>query len=229
MKPFFYAVCLAGILTVTAYAADLSTLNERLASAKDTVDQIMMTPDKGIPQEITADATCVAVIPGVKKAAFVVGGEYGRGVVTCRTGHGWSAPSFVTISGGSLGFQIGGESTDVILVAVNDKGLQHLLKNKFKLGADAAVAAGPVGRHATAGTDWKLNAELLSYSRSKGLFAGIDLGGAVVTQSDEDTRAFYGSSMSFENILTGNVPVPTGASPFVTTVAKYFVSSKANS
>lgn len=226
MKKLFSAVCLAGLMTVSAYAADLSTLNERLASAKATVDEIMMTPDKGIPQEIAGSATCVAVIPGVKKAAFVVGGEYGRGVVTCRTGHGWSAPSFMTTSGGSFGFQIGAQSTDVILVAVNQKGLQDLLKNKFKIGADAAAAAGPVGRHATAGTDWKLNAELLSYSRSKGLFAGIDLSGVVVKQSDDDTRAFYGKEISYQNILQGNVVVPAGAKAFVRTVAKYFVTSK---
>jgi len=229
MKRIFSAVCLAGILTVSAYADDMGKLTDRLASATATVQEIMGTPDKGIPQEIVADATCLAVIPGVKKAAFVIGGEYGRGVVTCRTGHGWSAPAFITSSGGSFGFQIGAQSTDVILVAMNQKGLQDLLKNKFKIGADAAASAGPVGRNAKAGTDWKLNAELLTYSRSKGLFAGIDLDGVVVSQSADDTRTFYGSDMPFETILKGNIAVPSAAKMFVSTVAKYFVISKANS
>jgi SH3 domain-containing YSC84-like protein 1 len=229
MKRILSAVCLAGILTVSAYADDMGKLTDRLANATATVQEIMGTPDKGIPQEIIADATCLAVIPGVKKAAFVIGGEYGRGVVTCRTGHGWSAPAFITSSGGSFGFQIGAQSTDVILVAMNQKGLQDLLKNKFKIGADAAASAGPVGRNAKAGTDWKLNAELLTYSRSKGLFAGIDLDGVVVSQSGDDTRTFYGSDMPFETILKGNIAVPSAAKMFVSTVAKYFVISKANS
>jgi lipid-binding SYLF domain-containing protein len=161
----------------------------------------------------------------MKKAAFVVGGQYGQGVVTCRTGHGWSAPVFFRIAGGSFGFQIGGQATDLVLVAVNQKGFQDLLKNKVKLGGDASAAAGPVGRNAQAGTDWKLNAELLTYSRAKGLFAGIDLSGDEVSQNVEDTTTFYnGANNSFESILKGNVAVPPSAKPFVRTVAKYFHS-----
>jgi lipid-binding SYLF domain-containing protein len=197
-----------------------------LSAAKKTLDEIMMTPDKGVPQEIMQQATCVGVIPGLKKAAFVVGGEYGRGVVTCRTGHGWSAPAFITLSGGSFGFQIGGQSTDLVLVAVNDKGFQDLLKNKFKIGGDAAASAGPVGRNSQAATDWELNAGLLTYSRSRGLFAFTDLNGIVVSHSKDDTQAFYGAPYGFEEILKGNVLPPSGAKPFVRTVAKYFMTSQ---
>jgi len=186
----------------------------------------MMTPDKGIPTQILQQATCVAVVPSLKKAAFVVGGQYGQGVVTCRTGHGWSAPVFIRMAGGSFGFQIGGQSTDLVLIAVNDKGFQDLLKNKFKIGGDAAASAGPVGRNAQAGTDWKLSAELLTYSRSKGLFAGIDLDGTVVDQNTDDTNTYYGQPHSFEDILHGNVLPPDSAKPFLRTVVKYFVRSQ---
>jgi lipid-binding SYLF domain-containing protein len=158
----------------------------------------------------------------LKKGALIFGAEYGRGVVTCRTGHGWSAPAFITVGGGSFGLQLGGESTDLVLVAVNEKGFQDLLKSKFKIGGDASAAAGPVGRNAAASTDWKLNAELLTYSRSKGLFAGVDLTGTSVTQSTDDTTTYYGAPHSFEDILKGNVPVPEDARPFVRTVARYF-------
>jgi lipid-binding SYLF domain-containing protein len=161
----------------------------------------------------------------MKKAAFVVGGSYGQGVVTCRTGHGWSAPAFIRISGASFGFQLGGQSTDLVLVAVNDRGMQDLLKNKVKLGADAAAAAGPVGRNTQASTDWKLGAELLTWSRSRGLFAGIDLNGDVVDQNADDTRTFYGADIPFETILKGSTPVPAGAAArFSKTVSRYFHS-----
>jgi len=207
---------------------DTAKLTERLTDASNVIQQIMATPDKGIPQSILAGASCVVVIPGYKKAAFVVGGQYGQGVATCRTPKGWSAPVFVQLAGGSFGFQIGGQSTDLVLVAMNQQGLQDMLKNKFKLGGDAAVAAGPVGRNAQAGTDWKLNAEFLSYSRSKGLFAGINLDGTVLSQNSEDTRTMYGSNIPFETVLKGNQATPVAARPFVRTVAHYFVKSKAN-
>ena len=168
----------------------------------------------------------MAVVPGLIKGAFVFGGQYGQGVVTCRTGHGWSAPVFIRMAGGSFGFQIGGQSTDLVLVAVNDKGLQDLLKNKFKIGGDASAAAGPVGRAGQASTDWKMNAELLSYSRNKGLFAGIDLDGTSVSQNKEDTELYYGAPEHFETVLKGEVEVPPGAEPFVRTVAQYFVEAK---
>src|ERR1700734_1684498 len=194
MKQIFAILCVVGIslTTLSAYAADdKATLDARIQSAKDVLDDIMATPDKAIPNQIMSQATCVAVVPSVKKGAFLVGAEYGQGVVTCRTGHGWSAPAFIVIAGGSFGFQIGGQSTDLVLVAVNDKGFQDLLKNKFKIGGDASAAAGPVGRDSPAPTDWKLTAELLTYSRARGLFAGIDLTGAVVNQKNDPTRPFY--------------------------------------
>ena len=160
------------------------------------------------------------------KGAFIFGAQYGQGVVTCRTGHGWSAPVFIRMAGGSFGFQIGGQSTDLILVAVNDRGFQDLLKDKFKIGGDASAAAGPVGRNGTASTDWKMSAELLSYSRNKGLFAGIDLDGTSVSQNSADTETYYGRSHHFEAILKGEVEVPPGAVPFVRDVAQNFVRAK---
>lgn len=223
-------VCSAAALTTastTAYAAsDKAKLVERLQDAQAVVTQIMAAPDKGIPSSILANANCVTVVPSYKKAAFVVGAQYGQGVVTCRTPNGWSAPVFVQLAGGSFGFQIGVQGTDLIILAMNDRGLQDMLKNKFKIGADAAASAGPVGRNAQAGTDWKMNAELLTYSRSKGLFAGIDLDGSVLSQNEDDTRVMYGAAIPFETILKGNKGTPDEARPFVRTVAKYFVEAK---
>jgi len=225
MKKLIAAFCLAGAATLSAHAAaDKATLDSRVQAATDTIRQIMSVPDKAIPDKITQQATCIGVVPGLKKGAFIFGAEYGRGIVTCRTGHGWSAPAFITFGGGSFGLQLGGQSTDVVLVAVNDKGFQDLLKSKFKIGGDAAASAGPVGRNSQAATDWKLNAELLTYSRSKGLFAGVDLTGTSVTQSTDDTTTYYGAPHTFEEILKGNVPVPDDAKTFVRTVARYFSS-----
>ena len=212
----------------TAHASDMDKLNSRLNGAADVIHEIMSTPDKGIPQSILAGAKCVVVIPSYKKAAFVVGGQYGQGVATCRTRMGWSAPVFVKLTGGSFGFQIGGQATDLVLVAMNDRGLQDMLKNKFKIGGDAAASAGPVGRNAQAGTDWKLNAEFLTYSRSKGLFAGIDLDGTVLDDNNEDMRAQYGADLPFSQVLAGQTPTPPNAVNFVHTVAKFFVVSKDN-
>ncbi len=222
-------LCLAGALTLSANAAsEKATLDSRIQAATTTIQEIMNVPDKGVPDSIARNATCIAVIPGLKKGAFIFGAEYGRGVVTCRTGHGWSAPAFITLGGGSFGFQLGGEETDVVLVAVNDKGFQDLLKSKFKIGGDAAAAAGPVGRNSQASTDILLKAELLTYSRSRGLFAGIDLTGTSVSQSKDDTTVYYGTPYTYEDILKGISPppdqIPDGAKPFVRTVAKYFTS-----
>ncbi len=207
-------------------ATDKAKLDDRLNSAKSVISEIMATPDKGIPTEILAGASCVVVVPSYKKAAFVVGGQYGQGAATCRTSKGWSAPVFVQLAGGSFGFQIGGQSTDLVLIAMNQNGLQDMLKNKFKIGADAAASAGPVGRNAQAGTDWKMNAEFLTYSRSKGLFAGLDLDGTVLSQNADDTRTYYGADVPFEQVLKGNQATPATAQPFVRTVAKYFVMAK---
>jgi lipid-binding SYLF domain-containing protein len=211
-----------------ARAADTPKLDERLNAAADVIQQIAAAPDNGIPNSILSGATCVVVVPSYKKGAFVLGAQYGQGVATCRTPRGWSAPVFVRLSGGSFGWQIGGQSTDLVLVAMNQRGLQDMLKNKFKIGGDAAASAGPVGRNAQAGTDWKLNAEFLTYSRSKGLFAGLDLTGTVLEQNEDDMTAEYGHPIRFETALDGNVPVPPNARHFVSTVARYFVVSKAN-
>jgi lipid-binding SYLF domain-containing protein len=213
--------------TLSSFAQDDQVkVDERLTSAQAVMNEIMATPDKGIPRGILAGATCVTVIPAYKKGAFVVGAQYGQGVSTCRTPNGWSAPVFVQLAGGSFGWQIGGQSTDLVLIAMNQNGLQDMLKNKVKLGADAAASAGPVGRNAQAGTDWKLNAEFLTYSRSKGLFAGLDLDGTVLSQNQDATREEYNSDIPFKTILEGNVPTPVNARPFVHTVARYFVNAK---
>ena len=212
---------------IAAYAASTrEDLQTRIDAAKLVIDQIMNAQDRTIPMGILKAATCVAVVPGLKKGAFLVGAQYGQGVVTCRTGHGWSAPVFIRMEGGSFGFQIGGQSTDLVLIAVNDRGLQDLLKSKFKIGGDASAAAGPVGRSSQASTDWKLSAELLSYSRNKGLFAGIDLDGTSVSQNTEDTETYLGGPHDFEKILRGDVAVPTGAETFVRTVAHAFVDAR---
>jgi SH3 domain-containing YSC84-like protein 1 len=217
----------AGTSLTAAAASSKKDLDTRLDAATRVINEVMAVPDKAIPDEITQKATCIGVVPSMKKGAFFVGGQYGQGVVTCRTPHGWSAPVFFRIAGASFGLQFGGQATDLVLVAVNDKGFQDLLKNKVKLGGDAAAAAGPVGRNAQAGTDWKLNAEILTYSRSKGLFAGIDLTGDDVSQNTEDTTTFYnGNNSAYEDILKGTVPVSPSAKPFVRTVAKYFHSAQ---
>jgi len=230
MKKIAVFVCGLAVIggSMSARAQDdKAKIVDRLSAAGQVVDEIMATPDKGIPSGILAGASCVVVIPSYKKGAFVVGAQYGQGVATCRTPSGkWSAPVCVQLAGGSFGFQIGGQATDLVLVAMNQQGLQDMLKNKFKLGADAAASAGPVGRNAQAGTDWKLNAEFLSYSRSKGLFAGINLDGTVLSQNQDDTRALYGADVPFAQILGGKQVTPDEARPFVRTVAKYFVVAK---
>lgn len=213
--------------TLSASAAtDKAQLNERLDNAKNVINEIMKTPDKGIPDSIMRKAKCVAVVPGLKKGAFIIGAEYGQGVVTCRTAHGWSAPAFIRMAGGSFGFQAGGQGTDLVLIAVNDKGMQDLLKDKFKIGGDAAAAAGPVGRNAEASTDIKLGAELLTYSRSKGLLAGIDLKGTSVSQNQDATDTFYGAPHTTNQLLSGSVRVPADAEPFIQTLARYSSASQ---
>jgi lipid-binding SYLF domain-containing protein len=227
MKKIIVSICICFLATSMGFAASSKEdLQNRIDQAKVVLDEIMGAQDRTIPLDILHAATCVAVVPGLVKGAFVFGAQYGQGVVTCRTGHGWSGPVFIRMAGGSFGFQIGGQSTDLVLVAVNSRGFQDLLKSKFKIGGDASAAAGPVGRAGQASTDWKMNAELLSYSRNKGLFAGIDLDGTSVTQNYDDTETYYGAPESFENVLRGNVPVPAGAVSFVRTVAHDFVKAK---
>ena len=226
MKKWIASACFCLTFTCSAFAASRADLQDRIDAAKTVLDQVMGAGDRSIPMNILQQATCVGVVPGLIKGAFVFGAQYGQGVVTCRTGHGWSAPVFIRMAGGSWGLQIGGQSTDLVLVAVNEHGFQDLLKNKFKIGGDAAASAGPVGRNGQAATDWKMSAELLTYSRSKGLFAGIDLDGTVVSQNTDDTELFYGHAYPFDVILKGNVEVPQGAVPFVRGVAHYFVEAK---
>jgi lipid-binding SYLF domain-containing protein len=221
MKRLVVILC-AVAMAVPAFAQSKQKIEERLDAAQEVLNQVMSTPDKQIPDSILKSATCVAVVPGMVKGAFIFGAEYGQGVATCRTGHGWSGPVFIRMAGGSWGFQIGGKGTDLVLVAVNQKGMQDLLNSQFKIGAGASAAAGPVGRDAGASTNWKLQSELLTWSRSKGLFAGVDLSGVSVTQNTGDTDEFYGAPHSFRQVLAGNVPVPEAARPFVRTVAKYF-------
>jgi lipid-binding SYLF domain-containing protein len=211
---------LAFSLVLPALASDRNDDAQRIQKATQVFQEIMNTPDKGIPQELLESAKCIAIIPGEKKVAFVVGGDYGKGLATCRTSHGWSAPLFLAIGGGSVGLQIGGSSTDIVMVFMNDHALQSLLSDKFKIGADATAAAGPVGRHAAAGTDVKLNAEILTYSRSKGAFAGISLDGAVVQADRSGDQAMYGAAASRQEILNGSVPVPASAQPLVTEISK---------
>lgn len=224
MKKLILAACAVTLVASQSFAATThEKLVNRLNNATEVINQIMATPDSAIPNSILSDATCVAVVPGFKKAAFVVGGDYGQGVVTCRDrNHRWSAPAFIQMTGGSWGLQIGGQSTDLVLIAVNQRGMQDLLNSKFKIGGTASAAAGPVGRTAAADTNLTLHSELLTYSRSRGLFAGIDLSGTVVHQNADDTRAFYGSDRPFDTILKGYVATPPAARPFVRTIAKYF-------
>jgi lipid-binding SYLF domain-containing protein len=192
----------------------------RLQSSVDVIHAIMATPDKGIPQEVLNDAKCIVVVPNLIKGGFVFGGKHGRGVASCRTAEGWSAPAFVSVGGGSAGLQIGVEGVDLVMLVMNDQGFQQLLSSKFELTGEGSVAAGPVGRHASAGTDWKMTTEVLSYSRSKGVFAGLTLEGAVVEQDNDSTRAIYGKQLEFRNILSGKVATPKSAEPFMKAVAE---------
>jgi len=222
------AVLLIACFAVAARAADdqQERLDGRLDAARNVLESIMSTPDRAIPDGIARHARCIAVVPGVVKGAFIVGAEYGQGVVTCRTRHGWSGPVFIRLAGGSFGFQIGGQGTDLVLVAINDKGFQDLLHDKFKIGADASAAAGPVGRNAQASTDISMRAELLTWSRSHGIFAGIDLSGATVNQNTPDTDALYGGDHNFSMILHGAVPPPPQAEGFLHAVRQYFGEAK---
>jgi len=193
---------------------------DRLRMSSDTLHAMINAPDKGIPEEVIADAKCIVIVPHLVKGGFIVGAEHGRGIATCRTSTGWSAPAFVSIGGGSWGLQIGVEGVDLVMLVMNDGGLQHLLSSKFRIGGDASASAGPVGRHASAGTDWKLNTEILTYSRSKGAFAGITLNGAVVEQDDDSTFAIYGRNASFHSILAGQVHAPKSTHSFMAAIAQ---------
>ncbi|MFZ1010398.1 MAG: lipid-binding SYLF domain-containing protein [Candidatus Sulfotelmatobacter sp.] len=210
---------------VFSFAADDQTretkASDRVQAAADVLDDIQGAPDKGIPQEVLGSAECVAVVPSLLKGGFIIGGKYGRGLASCRTPKGWSAPAFFVVSGGSVGFQIGGQAVDLVMLIMNKDGMKHLLSSEFALGADASVAAGPVGRHAEGNTDWKMRAEVLTYSRARGLFAGISLNGAVVKQDKDSTREFYGRMVPFRTSLVGEIDPPAGANAFLTSLAKW--------
>jgi lipid-binding SYLF domain-containing protein len=216
MKTLLRVVLCAVMLASGAFASEAAS--SRLESAATVLNEIMATPDKGIPSDILGSAKCVAVVPNLLKGGFIVGGAHGRGMATCRTATGWSAPAPITTTGGSIGLQIGGQAVDLVMVVMNDHGMQALLTNKFKLGADASVAAGPVGRHTEGSTDWKLRAEVLTYSRARGLFAGISFNGAVIKQDEDATGELYGRQVDFKTILTGSVQPPQSAEKFLAAV-----------
>ena len=227
LKRFLIATTLVLLVTVTAVASDREDDVSRTQKAAQVFKEIMNTPDQGIPSDLLESAKCIAIIPGDKKFAFIFGGSYGRGLATCRTGDGWSAPIFVAIDGGSVGYQIGGSSTDLVMLFMNDHALQSLLSDKFKLGADASVAAGPVGRNAAAGTDLKMNAEILSYSRSKGVFAGVSLDGALMQADKSGDNAMYGDDVNRHEILDVKVAVPSSAQALVHELGGYVHEAKA--
>ena len=222
LKRVVVLTALVLVATVTVLASDRDDDARRISHANDVFNSIMDAPDQGIPAGLLDKTKCIAIIPGDVKFAFIFGGNYGRGLVTCRISQDtWTAPLFIAVSGGSIGYQIGGSSTDLVLLFMNDHALHSLLSDRFKLGADASVAAGPVGRTATADTDVKLTAEILSYSRSKGVFAGVSLTGAVVKQDDSANSAMYGAGADRHTILDGKVAVPDAAKSLLHTISQF--------
>jgi len=217
------AVLAAAVLasTMAVAAEEPSEQVKRMDAAATVLDEIMGTPDKGIPEELLDSAKCVAVIPSMVKIGFVFGGRHGRGIATCRTANGWSAPAPFSVTGGSWGLQIGGEAVDVVMLVMNDHGMEKMLASKFKIGADASAAAGPVGRHVEGETDWKMRAEVLTYSRARGAFAGLTVNGASITQDKDGTRILYGRMVPSAQILKGQVKAPEGSHQFLATVRKY--------
>ena len=220
---------ICSIFIGVGWAADKddSDVAKRIDASAKVLNEIMATPDKAIPDKVMHDAKCIAVIPSMVKIAIGFGGNHGKGVATCRTPDGWSAPAPITITGGSWGLQLGGQAVDLVMVVMTDQGMEHLLSSHFKLGADASAAAGPVGRDATAGTDVKMRAEVLTYSRTRALFAGIDLSGAAISQDKDETRILFGGQMvPFQDILSGKVPPPAGSESFLAAVTRYSVQAK---
>jgi lipid-binding SYLF domain-containing protein len=227
MKKIVAAVLLIFSMTTWAWGQHRDAQVDRVQTASTVLSQIMSAPDRAIPDGIMSGAKCIAIVPSMLKASFIVGANYGKGVATCRTDHGWSAPVFFKVTGGSFGFQAGGQASDLVLIVRTDDGMQHLLQSKFKLGADASAAAGPVGRDAQASTDLTLRAQVLTYSRSRGLFLGVSLSGGVIRQDDSDTRAFYGGKdWTFYALLNGQVPAPQDSLVLLNTVEKYAPTPK---
>jgi SH3 domain-containing YSC84-like protein 1 len=215
MKKVMLILAMLGLGTLSWAGSAREDATDRLENATNVVHAIMSAPDNGIPEEVLEHARCVAVVPHMVKGGFVFGAKAGKGVATCRTSDGWSAPAFITISGGSWGLQIGVEAVDLVMIIQNEKGMQKLLASNFHVGADASAAAGPVGRHASAGTDWKLETEILTYSRAKGAFAGLTLEGASVRQDNDSQRAIYGHGVTSRALLLGKVPAPSAAQTFL--------------
>jgi lipid-binding SYLF domain-containing protein len=227
MKKVIFVFAMLGLGTLCWAGSAREDATDRLDNATTVLHEIMGMPDKGIPEEVLEHARCVAVIPHMIKGGFVFGGKGGKGVATCRTANGWSAPAFITISGGSWGLQIGVEAVDVVLIIQNEKGMQKLLESNFQVGGDASAAAGPVGRHAEAGTDWKMDTEILTYSRAKGAFAGLTLEGASIRQDNDSRRAIYGHKVTTRALLLGKVTVPAAAQPFLAEVRRAKVQAVA--
>lgn len=220
----FLRLALILFLNTLVFAADEqkeSKATDRVQASADVLNEIQSAPDSGIPEEVLGRAECVAVVPSMLKGGFIVGARYGRGVASCRTSKGWSTPAFFMVTGGSFGFQIGGQAVDLVMLIMNNDGMQHLLSSQFALGADASVAAGPVGRHAEGNTDWKMRAQVLTYSRARGVFAGVSLNGAVMKQDKDSTREFYGHMVTTKAALTGEVEAPAPANPFLSSLAKW--------
>jgi SH3 domain-containing YSC84-like protein 1 len=215
MKKVMFLLAMLSFGTLGWAGSAREDATNRLDNATNVVHAIMGAPDSGIPEEVLEHAKCIAVVPHMIKGGFVFGGKGGKGVATCRTTHGWSAPAFITISGGNWGLQIGVEAVDLVMIIQNEKGMQKLISSNFQLGADASAAAGPVGRHASAGTDWKLDTEILTYSRAKGAFAGLTLEGASIRQDDDSRKAIYGPKVTTRALLLGKVPAPSVAKPFL--------------
>ena len=211
-KKHIAILAIAGSMSTAAFAADREIkVDDRLEASADALTDSMRAADKGIPQELVDKAHCVVVVPGMKKAGFIFGAEYGRGFAVCRNNRGWSAPAAMRMEGGSFGFQIGASETDVVLLVMNEGGMRHIMADKVTIGADASVAAGPLGRDASAQTDAMLNAEILSYSRTRGLFAGISLAGATLRPDEETNRELYGHEATNREILTGDFKTPAAA------------------
>jgi SH3 domain-containing YSC84-like protein 1 len=228
LKHFLVQLCLAATVTSAAFAADTDKkLTDRLDAATAVIHELLATPDKGVPLWVAAKATCVLVVPGYKKGAFIIGGQYGQGLATCRNHHRWSAPVFIQITGASFGLQAGGQSTDLVLVGTNHKSADDMLKEKVKLGGDIAASAGPVGRNSQASISALANAEFLTYSRSKGLFAGLDLTGDYINQNKDDTAAYYGKDIHYSDILSGSVRIRPSSRAFVAAVSKLFREGRA--
>src|SRR6202161_2729925 len=221
MKKFLLLALIVTLGSLSFAAAEDTKVSERVQAAAEVLNDIQGAPDKGIPQEVLGSAECVAVVPSMLKGGFIVGAKYGRGLASCRTEKGWSAPAFFVVTGGSFGFQIGGQAVDLVMLIMNKDGMKHLLTSEFALGADASVAAGPVGRHAEGNTDWKMRSEVLTYSRARGLFAGISLNGAVIKQDKDSTRDFYGRMVPFKTALTGEIEPPAGSNAFLTSLAQW--------